>query len=363
MVTNLPAKAKSIWAKAMMAKEPEEKLELLKQFYSSFPKHKATERLEVQIKRQIKKLEEEIENKKRKHGKIINIWNVKKEGDIQITVIGKIYDAIDFFEKSVGLKINQFEVYTRPQVGTLKIDSVLLQMLLCPFDITIGEEKQKRFSNLLYNADLLLIILPESNHTNYLGELIEWLHEYNIVLNIKMKEVKIERTSVGGIRIVGKSKFVSEDEIKNFLRGYHIDNGIVKISIETTLEDLEAIIFGQISKPAIILYDNEKQKIDIKNILMDACFLNKIFEKKLFLDKILEILGMIRIYTRGKDGIIAERPILVEKGKTVIDVAKIIHKEMAENFLYAKLIRDGNEIKVGKYFPLEDGDVIEIRSR
>jgi len=363
MVTNLPAKAKSIWAKAMMAKEPEEKLELLKQFYSSFPKHKATERLEVQIKRQIKKLEEEIENKKRKHGKVINIWNVKKEGDIQITVIGKIYDAIDFFEKIVGLKINQFEVYTRPQIGTLKIDSVLLQILLCPFDKTIGEEKQKRFSNLLYNADLLLIILPENNHTNYLGELIEWLHEYNIVLNIKMKEVKIERTSVGGIRIVGKSKFVSEEEIKNFLREYHIDNGIVKISIETTLEDLEAIIFGQISKPAIILYDNEKQKIDIKNIFMDACFLNKIFEKKLFLDKILEILGMIRIYTRGKDEIIAERPILVEKGKKVIDVAKIIHKEMAENFLYAKLIRDGNEIKVGKYFPLEDGDIIEIRSR
>ena len=267
MVTNLPAKAKSIWAKAMMAKEPEEKLELLKQFYSSFPKHKATERLEVQIKRQIKKLEEEIENKKRKHGKVINIWNVKKEGDIQITVIGEIYDVIDFFEKIVGLKINQFEVYTRPQVGALKIDSVLLQMLLCPFDKTIGEEKRKRFSNLLYNADLLLVILPESNYTNYLGELIEWLHEYNIILNIKMKEVKIERTSVGGIRIVGKSKFVSEDEIKNFLREYHIDNGIVKISIETTLEDLEAIIFGQISKPAIILYDNEKQKIDIKNIL------------------------------------------------------------------------------------------------
>ncbi len=270
---------------------------------------------------------------------------------------------IEFFEEIIGLKINQFEVYSRPQVGTLKINSVLFQMLLCPFDKTIGEEKQKRFSNLLYNADLLLIILPKNNYINYLSELIGWLHEYNIVLNIRMKEVKIERTSVGGIRIVGRSKFVSEEEIKNFLREYHIDNGIVRISIETTLEDLEAIIFGQISKPAIILYDDEKQKMDIKNILMDICFLNKFFEKKLFLDKILEILGMIRVYTRGKDGVIAERPILVERGKMVIDVAKIIHKEMAENFLYAKLIRNGNEIKVGKYFPLEDGDIIEIRSR
>jgi len=363
MVTNLPAKAKAIWAKAMMAKEPEEKLELLKQFYSSFPKHKATERLEVQIKRQIRKLEEEIENKKKKHGKVVNIWNVKREEDIQITVIGEIYDVIEFFDKTVGLKINQFEIYSSPQIGTMKIDSVILQLLMCPFDRTIGEEKQKRFSNLLYNADLLLIILPKNNYIEYFGKLIEWLNQYNVILNVKRKEVKIERTSEGGIRIVGRSKFISEEEIKNFLRDYHVVNGIVKVSVETTLEDLEALIFGQISKPAIILCDSKEQETKIKSSFSEAQCLNKFFEKSIFLNKILEILGIIRVYTRGKDGVIAEHPLLIEKGRTVIDIAKIIHKEMAENFLYAKLNRNGEEIKVGRHFQLEDGDIVEIRSR
>lgn len=65
MVTNLPARAKALWAKAMTTKDPKEKLELLKQFYSSFPKHKSTERLEMQLKRQMKGLEEEIEKKRK----------------------------------------------------------------------------------------------------------------------------------------------------------------------------------------------------------------------------------------------------------------------------------------------------------
>ncbi|MCX8188351.1 MAG: TGS domain-containing protein [Nitrososphaeria archaeon] len=363
MVTNLPAKAKAIWAKAMMAKEPEEKLELLKQFYSSFPKHKATERLEVQIKRQIKKLEEEIENKKKKHGKVINIWSVKKEGDIQVTILGTFYDTLEFFEKVIGLKVDQFDVYTRPQIGTLKIDSILLQILLCPFDKSIGEEKQKKFSNLLYNADLFLIILPKTNYASYFNELISWLEQNNIIINARKKEVKIERTTEGGIRIVGKSKFITEEEIKNFLREYNIVNGIIKVSIETTLEDLETAIFGQVSKPAIILCNNIEQEKEIKKYYTGICNLNIFFEKKEFLKKILEILGIIRIYTRRKDGIVAERPLLIEKGKAVIDVAKIIHKEMAKNFQYAKLNRNGEELKVGRYFILEDGDIVEIRSR
>ncbi len=363
MVTNLPAKAKAIWAKAMIVKDPEEKLELLKQFYSSFPKHKATERLEVQIKRQIKRLEEEIENKRKKHGKVINIWNVKKEGDIQVTVLGTFYDTLNFFEKIVGLEIDQFEVYTRPQIGTLKIDSILLQVLLCPFDESIGEEKQKKISNLLYNADLFLIILPNSNYITYFNKLISWLEQNNIILNAKRKEVKIERTSEGGIRIVGKSKFITDEEIKNFLREYNIVNGIVKVSIETTLEDLETVIFGQVSKPAILLCNNIEQEREIKKYYTEVYNLKVFFEQKELLKSVLEILGVIRVYTRRKDGVVAERPLLVEKGKTVIDVAKIIHKEMAKNFLYAKLNRNGEELKVGKYFILEDGDIVEIRSR
>lgn len=363
MVTNLPAKAKAIWTKAMMAKDPEEKLELLKQFYSSFPKHKATERLEVQIKRQIKKLEEEIENKKKKHGKVLNIWNVKKEGDIQVTVLGTFNDVLEFFEKIIGLKVDQFEAYTRPQIGTLKIDSILLQVLLCPFDESLSEEKQKKFSNLLYNADLFLIILPNTDYTTYFNKLITWLEQNNIILNAKRKEAKIERTSEGGIRVVGKSMFITEEEIKNFLREYNIFNCIVRVSVETTLEDLEAVLFGQVSKPAILLCNNIEQEEIKKYYYLEVYNLNRFFKEKDFLKKVLEILGIIRVYTRRKDGIVAERPLLIERGKTVIDIAKIIHNEMAKNFQYAKLNRNGEELKVGKYFILEDGDIVEIRSR
>ncbi|MEM4312389.1 MAG: hypothetical protein QXX95_08380 [Nitrososphaerales archaeon] len=97
MVTNLPEKAKALWAKAQMEKNAVQKLRLLKEFYSSFPKHKGTERLEVSIKRQIAKLEEEIEMSKihrKRLGSQKLEWIVKKKGQIQLALVGKLGEAL-----------------------------------------------------------------------------------------------------------------------------------------------------------------------------------------------------------------------------------------------------------------------------
>ncbi|MGQ9781720.1 MAG: TGS domain-containing protein [Nitrososphaeria archaeon] len=363
MVTNLPAKSKALWAKAMLARNPKEKLELLKQFYSSFPKHKATERLEMQLKRQMKGLEEEIERGRKKHGTVVNIWSIKKSGELQLAIIGRLDEAIEYFRELTNKKIEIFDVYTRPNIGTMKINFVILQVILCPFDDRLSDDRQKKIGSLLYNIDLLLVILPEKEPVKYLSDLISWLTQYNITLTSRKREAKIEHTGTGGIRIVGKSRFCIEEQIKQFLFEYKITDGIVKISEETTLEDVEAVVFGQINKPALILCKNQEQEALMRSSFTIIPSMLLTFEKNDLLNRILGILGLIRIYTKGRGSQVAERPILVRKGANVVEVAKIIHNKMAENFMYAKLWRGRKEIKVGRNFVLEDGDVIEIRSK
>jgi len=60
MPANLPAEAKHKWAKISTVKNPREKLELLKEFFSLIPKHKGTAKLCVQVKRQMAKLRVEM---------------------------------------------------------------------------------------------------------------------------------------------------------------------------------------------------------------------------------------------------------------------------------------------------------------
>ena len=89
MPTNLPPNAKKKWNEVTNAQTKQEKLEKLKEFLSLVPRHKGTARLLVQTKRQIKTLQAEIEEKKRrKAGRGGPRFFLEKEGAAQIVVLG-----------------------------------------------------------------------------------------------------------------------------------------------------------------------------------------------------------------------------------------------------------------------------------
>ncbi|WP_187148161.1 hypothetical protein [Thermofilum adornatum] len=50
----------------MEARTPEEKLQALQEFLSAVPKHKGTERLRMQVTRQMAALKKELEERKKK---------------------------------------------------------------------------------------------------------------------------------------------------------------------------------------------------------------------------------------------------------------------------------------------------------
>ncbi len=72
--------------------------------------------------------------------------------------------------------------------------------------------------------------------------------------------------------------------------------------------------------------------------------------------------GLLRVYLR-RDREVAEEPLAIPEGSTVLDVAVAIHKDLADGFRYARVwgasaLFDGQQ--VGRGHVVREGDVIEV---
>ena len=76
-------------------------------------------------------------------------------------------------------------------------------------------------------------------------------------------------------------------------------------------------------------------------------------------------LGIVRVYTKvpGRP-LDRKRPFILRRGQTVEDVARLVHKDLAQSLKYARVWgKCGFEGQhVGRGHPLTDGDVVELHS-
>ncbi|MDP7207480.1 MAG: GTP-binding protein, partial [Candidatus Bathyarchaeota archaeon] len=90
MPANLPPNAKAKWNEVTLTKNPEVRLQLMGEFISLVPKHKGTEKMCSQVKRQMAQLREDIDEKKkaakRRGGPS---YFVEKAGAAQVAVVGQ----------------------------------------------------------------------------------------------------------------------------------------------------------------------------------------------------------------------------------------------------------------------------------
>jgi ribosome-interacting GTPase 1 len=364
MVTNLPEKAKAKWAEAIATKDPAKKLSLLKEFYSSFPKHKGTEKLEMSIKRQIASLEEELERiKTRKKGTSRLEWVIKKGELLQLAMVGTLSTTISFFNLLTGLDLKPHEPLMRPTLGVFEGFDVQFQLIVAPFDRRISEEKLEKFISLSRNADGIIIVL-DHEHLNYVKDVIDWFELHNIDIRSDYPKVEIIPTPSGGIRIIGSSNFCDDKKIIDFISGYKIRNAIVKITQDSNLDDVESALFGRMLKKAILISLRRDRIDELKALIPNVIVFDSSINKDNLASYILERLGLIRIYTKGMEEEPERKPLIMKKGAKAIDVAENIHKDLARFFQHAKVWRKGelDGVRVGKSFELMDGDTIEIRT-
>jgi len=393
MPTNLPPEALDKWAEVEAAHGPKQKLQKMQKFLTCVPQHKGTMKLRGQIKKKMAVIRNDLEDKKRKGtgkgGGGPKLF-IEKEGTAQIALLGDTNvgkSCLMSVLTNANVTVSPTPYCTRePVPGIMSYLDVQFQVVEAPalmHGSADGRAWGLQTLGLARNADGIILMVDLSRDPVKQMELVLGELEKTRVLVAKPKgKVDIDRRHAGAslrIMLFGKLLGTSMQEVEDLLRSYKVNDAIVRISGEVTLEDVEDAVFeSTIYKPALVVAN----KLDVKGAQANLRVLKRYVngklpviavscERRIGLDELgsalFESLGVIRIYTKEPGmKVHSDHPFALRRGATVNDLAKNIHKEFVSNFLFAmvwaKRLRFSPK-KVGLSFVLEDGDIVEIHTR
>jgi len=386
MVTNLPPEAKAKFAKYQEARTPEEKLQALQEFLSAVPKHKGTENLVRWIRRRMAELREEIEESKRKssmRGGGLSFF-VSKEGDAQVVILGFTKSGKSLFlKKLTNVKIEVSDTpytTTYPVSGMFIYRDIYFQLIETPSLTPDPESKINRRSiGLARNADALIILTDLSNDpVSQYREIVKLLDNEGIKITRPRGRIEIIKApDIGGLRVVSHGRIIGGtlDDVRKIAEGYRIYRAEIRIYGELSLEDIEDQILGLYTyKPAIVI-GNKKDLVktdisctELRNTIPEeipvlcVSSLSGGFEEELG-SSLVKILDLIRVYTKPPNGEVSKKPLVIKRGTTVLEIAKMLHEDIYRGFQFARIW--GSSVKypgarVGGQHVVEDGDIIEI---
>ncbi|MEM0093265.1 MAG: TGS domain-containing protein [Thermofilum sp.] len=365
MPANLPPEARAKWRRVMEARSPEEKLIALQEFLSAVPKHKGTERLRMQVTRQIASLRREIEERKKRKGGGEHFF-LEKEGDIQVVLLGLPGSGkTEVFNCLAGLSV--LDEPRKPVPGVRIWEGVYFQLVNTP-PLIEGADVTSRVLALARNADALIVVINTRMDVYYqLSVLSKLLEEGKIAVKKPRCTVTIERKATGGIVLVGRLVGATLQELAALLRDYGVHHAIVRIEGEATLDDVEEALFGStLYKPTLLVSWGGRlaDSASLSGVPVVSASSCESLDFSSMAHYFLRSLDLIRVYTRNpKTGVVETRPVLVKRGTRVVEVAKIIHSDLYENFKFAKVWStrfEFNPRRVGRDYVPEDGDVVEI---
>jgi hypothetical protein len=391
MPTNLPVVAKKKWYEASLARTPQEKLLKLQEFSGLIPKHKGTEKLRAQIRRQISLLNKDIEEKRRRRaGRGGPRFFFEKEGAAQIIILGPTKVGRSSLLTSVTnakAEISDYPFTTRePVPGMLRFEDLQFQLVEAPALVEGAAESGSgglQTLGLARNADAIIIMVDLSeNAPRQLRLVLEELEKARILVQKPRAKVEIERKHVGaGLRIIvlGKLLDCNLRDVENLLKGYRILDAAVRITGEATIEDVEDAIFeSTIYRPAIVIANKadspradtmlqqlNELRVGQLPIISVSCQTGEGLER--LGAEIFKALDIIRIYTKEPgDRQTSSNPFILRRGSTVADLAKQIHSDFIRRFAYARVWAKRLKFSprnVGSSFVLADKDVVELHTK
>jgi ribosome-interacting GTPase 1 len=391
MPTNLPPNAKKKWKEVTNAQTPQEKLEKLQEFLSLVPRHKGTARLCVQVKRQIKTLQNEIvEKKRRKAGRSGPRLFLEKEGAAQIVILGPTKVGRSSLLTSITnakTEVSDYPYTTRePVPGMFQYEDLQFQIVEAPALIegaAEGESWGLQSLGIARNADgLILMVDLSQNPDKQLTLILSEMEKARILMQKPRARVEIERKHVGaGLRIIVVGRLINCNlrDVEALLKGYRILDGVVKIYGEATLDDVEDAIFeSTVYRPAIIVANKTDTPEAMKNLRELERFVGDQVpivpiscKTRSGLDKlgteIFKALEIIRVYTKEpNERAPSPKPFFLKRGATVSDLAKLVHSDFIKRFSHARVWSKRlafSPQKVGSTFILEDKDVVELHAK
>ncbi len=387
MVTNLPQEAKMKWNEVTLTRNPEDRLRLMGEFLSLVPKHKGTEKLCRQVKRQMAQLRDDIEEKKKQAKKGGGpSYFVQKAGAAQVAVIGPANVGRSSLLRAITN--SQVEVTdwpfgtTVPTPGMLPYEDIQFQLVEIPPIVEGSSEgRAEGYKNLSQtrNADGIVIMVDLSNDPvgSYLM-VQEELSNSRIFTVEPLGGVEIQKRGYGrDVQFIWEGELLdcSNEEVVALLNEYKIRSALVRIRGMVTLDVVEDAIFGNaVYRPTLVIANKADISVDLGTLdklrqatepLEVLVFSAKkdVELAKLIGRKLFERLHITRIYTKEPGKEPAKDPIVAKGNITVGELAKMIHNDFYERFKYARIwgpaAKFPNE-KVGLDRELLDGTIIQL---
>jgi small GTP-binding protein len=326
MPTNLPPDFYEVEKRFRLAKSPAEKIACLEEMLSIIPKHKGTDHIRADYRRQISKLRTAARSQK--GGSIhVSAFRIDREGPGQVVVLGPTNVGKSALVEALTNATPEVAPtpYTtwRPTPGMMLVDNVQIQLIdTPPLD---REYLEPELVDLIRRSDLILVVLDLQTHPDQQLETTIEILKQNRIVPLHLKDGVEEEQYVWYVPVIvltNKCDDENLDEICQIFRELLEDEWpILSVSASTgrNLDQLRQAVF--------------------------------------------ESLQLIRVYSKAPDEEPdLSEPVVMKEGATLEEFTKEIHKDFHEKLKFAKVwgstAFDGQMVQ--RDYILKDGDVVEL---